>query len=193
MNYTFHYGLFAVRHCKTQYNVEHRISGQSDSPIIDYSTDVSNLDKEIVRHLGLVVITSPAPRCIHTVEMIIKQFTGKITIQSDARLLERRMGIWEGELKASTIEHNLCGVKNGYFDPYFTPPNGESIISCMKRINAFLIDLGHHQWDSPVLICGHNQTLKLLKFQINRLHNLQDYWGTESFANGKIERLFNAQ
>ena len=190
MKTTFHHGLFVVRHCKTQYNIELRISGQFDSPIVDYTVDVSELNKEIVQHSGLVIITSPAARCIHTAKLIARQYNGQITLQSDARLLERRMGVWEGELKSNITGRKQCEIINGHFDPYFTPPNGESINSCKQRINSFLIDLRNQKWDSPVLICGHNQILKLLKFHVNRMHDLTNYWGTESFANGKIERLF---
>lgn len=190
MKTTFNHGLFVVRHCKTQNNIEHRISGQLDSPIVDYTTDVSKLDKAIVQHLGLVIITSPAPRCIHTARLIARQYNGQISLQSDVRLLERRMGVWEGELKSNITRCKQCNMINSHFDPYFTPPDGESINSCKQRINAFLIDLGDQQWNAPVLICGHNQILKLLKFQANRLNDLPNYWGTEIFTNGKIERLF---
>lgn len=190
MKKSFNNGLFVMRHCKTQNNIEHRISGQTDTPIVDYTTDTSILDKTIVKQLGLVIISSPSPRCMHTSELIAKQYNGQITIQPDDRLLERSMGMWEGKLKSSIIARKPCRIINSYFDPNFIPPGGESINSCIQRIEAFLFDLGNQQLNCPVLICGHNQILKILKFQIYNLHDLSNYWGTELFQNGKIERLF---
>lgn len=186
---SFNYGLFALRHCKTQNNIEKRISGQSDSLIIDYSVDISILDQEVIYKLGLNVITSPAPRCLKTIDVIKQHIPGKITIQTDERLLERHMGLWEGKFKKSIMTHTAWETINEHINPYHTPPNGESISKCIKRIDEFLIDLEHNSLNTPIMICGHNQTLKLLKFQLFKLPNLIDFWKAESFENGKVERL----
>ena len=188
MMYSFYYGLFVLRHCKTKNNVENRISGQMDSEIVDFSIDISNLNQEIVYQLGLNIITSPAPRCLQTVELIKKQIHGRVIIQTDNRLLERKMGDWEGKKKISII-NNSCKIINGYIDPNFTPPNGESFSSLSQRIDEFIADLQSQMFLSPVLICSHNQALKVLKSKLYRTQNFIDFWGNESFENGKIKRL----
>lgn len=189
MMHSFYYGLFVLRHCKTQNNIEHKISGQMDSEIVDFSIDVSNINQEFVYQLGLNIITSPAPRCLQTVELIKKQIPGRIKVETDYRLLERKMGDWEGEKKINVIANNSCKIINGHIDPNFTPPNGESILSCSQRVDDFISDLQNQKFSSPVLICSHNQTLKVLKSKLYRIQNFVDFWETETFKNGKIERL----
>lgn len=189
MMHSFKYGLFILRHCKTQNNIEHKISGQMDSKIVDFSIDISNINQETTFRLGLNIITSPAPRCLQTIELIKKEIPGRIKVEIDNRLLERKMGDWEGKKKINIIANNNCKTINGNIDPTLTPPNGESILSCSLRVGEFVSDLKNKSFTAPVLICSHNQTLKILKYKLYGTQNFIEFWGTEKFKNGRIERL----
>ena len=190
MNEKFPYGLFAVRHCLTQNNAECRITGQKDRIILSRSTDVSGMDKHIVDQRGLLILTSPTCRCVETARLIERHFSGSITFRTDDRLMERGMGIWEGMLKADVLDNSSFRLSEGHLNPERTPPGGEPLEACIQRIDQFIADLMLLPSDQPILISGHNQTLKLLKYRLYGLSNLLEYWVSASFSNGKVTRIF---
>ena len=53
----FPFGLFFLRHCKTQNNLNHRISGQVDSQIVDFAIDTRVLNQINVEHQDMINLT----------------------------------------------------------------------------------------------------------------------------------------
>lgn len=187
----FPYGLYFLRHCRTAYNVTHRISGQSNPPIIDLSIDISALDLIGKQYPDLIIITSPLTRCVQTVSYFVKQSCDlRIQICSDPRIIERGMGSWEGEIRTDILRgyphYSYCGRVN----PLVTPPNGENFEDFVTRIDDFIRDLRIIARKNPVLICAHNQSLKLLKYRLTGYMNILDFWTSCFFQNGRVERIY---
>lgn len=191
MNNIFHDGLFILRHNITSYNASNIISGQSDIEIIDSWIDTSVLNLSNKQFRDLVIISSPSTRCKQTINCLTMQNSAICyDIHTDFRIIERSMGSWEGKLKTDILtkypQYNYCG----HINPTLTPPQGESFVDFTVRIDQFIQDLLAMSHDIPILICAHNQSLKLFKYRLMGYSNLLDFWVSCSFENGKIYRIF---
>ena len=187
----FPFGLFFLRHCKTQNNLNHRISGQVDSQIVDFAIDTRVLNQINVEHRDITIISSSLNRCVQTTFHLLKQcceFHAHIYIA--ARIIERGMGYWEGALRADVFQKHPGLFCHGKINPLFTPPHGESIDDFTARIDDFIQDIGIVAKHTPILVCAHNQSLKLLKYRLAGDVNLLDFWYSCSFQNGKVERIY---
>lgn len=188
----FPLGLFALRHCKTEYNSIHKISGQSDIPIVDFSIDTSLVDLNNYQHKKIIIISSPLTRCVQTTNLFLKTcneiYPQKIYF--DSRIVERGMGDWEGKFKIDILNQYPQYNYFGHLNPLLTPPKGESLNNFITRIDKFIQDLQTISKIAPIIICAHNQSLKLLKYRLVGGDDLINFWISFSFKNGKIERIY---
>lgn len=191
MNIEFPHGLFAMRHCKTEYNLLKKISGQANSQLVDHQIDPAALDECHIPLCDFIIISSPLERCIQTVEHLFAQYccdTAPV-IHIDPRIIERGMGEWEGRLKKAVLsEFSACNC-NGKISPQYTPPNGEPFEDFTHRIEAFIHDIKACSPYGPILICAHNQSLKLLTYILNNTTEFLNFWSSCSFQNGKVVQL----
>lgn len=187
----FPLGLYVMRHCITGYNLTYKISGQSNLSIVDFSINTSALDLISIKHNRITIISSPLARCLQTTSLLLKQYNEfHPYIHVDSRIIERSMGNWEGELKADILreypQYNYCG----HINPLLTPPCGETIDDFLKRIDEFIQYLQIISQYTPILICAHNQSLKLLIYRLTERTDLLDFWISCCFENGKIESIY---
>lgn len=191
MTNNFPHGLFVIRHCRTEYNASHRISGQFDSPIVDFSIDASIFDLFCHQYKEITIISSPLTRCQKTVEYFLNQHAEHVShVFIDLRIIERGMGSWEGQLKKEILTKHPHYNYRDQFNPLYTPPQGETFNDFLNRIDKFIDDLYVMQSKSPLLICAHNNSLKLLKYRLTNNNNLLDFWISHNFQNGKVERIY---
>lgn len=96
------------------------------------------------------------------------------------------MGKLEGMLKleAEMVYPEL--FINGSFNVFRTPPQGESFGSFESRIYKFYNEILNTDEQLNVLICSHNQTLKLLRLLILKKDISYQSWSEYSFKNGKV-------
>lgn len=175
--------IFFLRHLKTRNNDLHIISGQSDSEIVDENyakEDFNKYDK---------IYCSPAVRCKKTIDLLACSAFCTDNIIYDERLLERGMGDLEGVSKKKIITDYLELFVNGSFDVFQTPPNGESFQSFKKRVNNFYLEIFNINMPLKILICSHNQTLKLLRLLILKKEITYQTWSDYSFKNGVIDEI----
>lgn len=175
--------IFLLRHLKTLNNDLHIISGQSDSEIIktEYlKIDLSVFDK---------IYCSPSQRCIRTIKLLGDQSDAINSIIYDKRLLERNMGSLEGMLKKEG-KHKYSELFRGEtFDVFKTPPGGESFECFKKRVKAFYNEFLCAKQGNNILICSHNQTLKLLRLFILEKDITYQSWVGYSFKNGELTEI----
>lgn len=191
MNNDFPHGLFVMRHCRTEYNAMHKISGQIEIPIVDHSINTTAFNIASFEHQNFIIISSPLGRCVQTVSCLLQQYSDlSPQIYIDHRIIERGMGAWEGEFKADILQKYPKYNHLGHINPLFTPPQGETIYDFIARIDSFIQDLEKMSQRGNILICAHNQSLKLLKYRLNKDVDLLDFWISNNLPNGKIERLY---
>ncbi|MFR5989764.1 MAG: histidine phosphatase family protein [Faecalibacterium prausnitzii] len=72
---------------------------------------------------------------------------------------------------------------------FATPPKGESYDAFYQRVSRIsqrLFELPYH----TVLICSHNQFLKMLYFNINQLPVTSSGWNSLDYASGVITKIY---
>lgn len=175
--------IFFLRHLKTLNNSMHIISGQSDSEIIqlDYLAEhLSGFDK---------IYCSPSLRCIKTLELLGNNSISADDIVYDERLLERNMGSLEGLLKTEGQKKYPELFMSETFNIFQTPPQGESYESFKERVNSFYNEILDTDERLNILVCSHNQTLKLLRLLVLGKDVTYQSWSEYSFKNGELKEV----
>lgn len=175
--------IFLLRHLKTQNNELHIISGQSDSEIIEADCtkfDLSKFDE---------IYCSFSPRCKRTLEILGEQPVLSSYIKYDERLIERNMGKLEGIAKKRGEKIYPDLFREEAFNVFKTPPQGESYESFKKRVEDFYKEKLKLDKGLKILICSHNQTLKLLRLLILEEDITYLSWSAFSFNNGELVKI----
>ncbi len=170
--------IFFLRHFETEYNKMGVISGRSEANIVqERSIGVSV-------KLFDIIYCSPAKRCRETINALDDVESGRIIITNC--LLERNMGYFEGNKKSDLTKLYPDLFYNNAFNLFKTPPGGESYQDFYDRVNTFYKEYLVHSLEERILVCSHNQTLKLLRLLF--LNKVIDYdaWREYAFPNGKI-------
>lgn len=176
--------LYILRHCKTTFNEENIVSGQMDCPLIDYSVDCSILSKE--KHLkSCILISSPLKRCVLTGEVLQLKSELKIYSFIDSRILERNMGKLEGKKRCDLIKEYPDYFFDGRFKDYMTPPMGESYEDFRFRIASFFSSVKKLLSEHNVIICSHNQALRMLTSIMTGEH----YGDIPKYPNGIVKEF----
>lgn len=171
--------VFLLRHLKTINNEKGIISGQSEATIVE-----SSVINDGVIHFYDYIFSSPSQRCLDTLDHL---FNYEVKPTVDFRLNERNMGLFEGKSKSEAYElfpNMFIKNKNIIFNVLLTPPDGESFDSFYSRTNEFYNDIILPNVDKNILICSHNQTLKMLHCILNNIIPSMDIWSDLHFSNG---------
>lgn len=172
--------LFFLRHLKTDFNRNNIISGKEDSEIMS-GQSVKICSSECI---GFdTVLCSPLKRCRTTVSLIPDDYI--LSIRYIDALSERNMGVLEGLDRADAQAHYpflFCGNK---IDVSAAIPNGESIYEVHQRLIP-IAEFIETNRDKNILICSHNQTMKILFFTLNEIPITNDAWQCLNFPNGVI-------
>lgn len=176
--------IFFLRHLKTTNNKLNIISGQSETPILSTpyhsKEDFSQYDK---------IFCSTSKRCVETIKILSRNRIPNNAVVFDSRIEERNMGLLEGMSKkhCQTIYPYL--FHRNYFDPFLTPPNGESYQNFKDRLQNFYNEYLSSGEQGNILICSHNQALKLLRLLILEKEISYQSWEEINFLNGKILKI----
>lgn len=176
--------VFFLRHLETANNAKQLICGRSPAQPIAKEEIVFSL------HSVDLIYCSDALRCRQTIDCYLKTHP-KVPVQYTKLLYERDMGIWEGELKSSIVKSNPELFVDGRFRLFSTPPSGESYVDFKNRayavLNLMLKEKGN------ILICSHNQFLKMLLLILSKTVITQEVWNSIDLPYGQIlslEELF---
>ena len=170
--------LLIVRHAKTEWNKTGRIQGRSDVPLAEESREQSAklwqqlADKEIS-----AVFSSPLSRAVDTAKLITD---GRYEIVTDARLIERDFGEYEGKTYA---ELNLADHDKLFFalDGVKDVEKSESIFN---RVRSFVEDVKKTYDGKTVLVVSHGVCISFLKFASN--HKV---WNEKLYDMGYVKNL----
>lgn len=176
---------FFLRHLKTSNNAKQLINGRSLTQPIENEKMITNF-----QHIDLVYC-SDALRCRQTIDCYLKT-NPKVPVRYSNLLYERDMGIWEGELKSFIVSKNPELFTDGKFKLFSTPPFGEAYFDFESRVIQF-INLVNKE-NGNILICSHNQFLKMLLLTLNKTIITQEIWNAIDFPYGEIlslEELLN--
>ena len=138
--------ILLVRHGETEWNLQRRYQGRSDSPLTQRG--VAQADA-VGRLLGALpegetarIIASPQRRARQTAEIICKHLATAPELQFDDRLRELSLGSWDG-LTYGEIAARCPGVFDGRgrYEWYFRSPDGERYDAFAARLGELLAEL----------------------------------------------------
>lgn len=173
-----HERLFFLRHLQTEHNISACINGQSIGlPVLEMHSIIGARDVD-------VAYCSPALRCRQTMECFSNTNSVRAVVYSDM-LLERDMGRLEGQKRDVAAAHYPELFDGKQFRVFETPPNGEPFPDFMQRAHSFCTDY-LKTTSGSVLICSHNQILKVLYFIVSKEQISEKKWKALSFPFGEM-------
>lgn len=155
--------IYLLRHGQTEFNLEGRYQGQSDSPLTDQGRRQARANGSLLaEHIGSAPIwTSPLPRALETAQLVAKALP-KAEIHLDERLREVSFGVWEGMTRAD-IAAGWPNVRKQHPPRLWKlfAPEGERIESLMSRLDAVLRDAAKMKGD--LILVGHGVAGRLIR------------------------------
>ncbi len=131
--------------------------------------------------------SSPSQRCLDTLSLIPEL---KILPIIDKRLMERKMGDFENCSRQDVYQKFPDFFRNINNQIYFrfelTPPYGESFSEFKSRISSFCSEIIIPCKERDILICSHNQAIKMMYFVLKGFPLTEEEWNRITFPNGKI-------
>lgn len=177
--------LFFLRHCQSLYNVQGKISGQADCPIVYKNIDYSSL-KEILSSENVIIISSPLTRCLDTANLLQYSVSTTWPIVVDKTIIERGMGKWEGMERNIIIKQYPEYFYNGKFIVKLTPiEGGEKYTDFINRLIFFVQTIEEILKEKHIIVCSHNQTLRM----ITALLTKKNYDSVSSYPNGLVTKI----
>lgn len=173
--------ILFLRHFETKLNKEKRISGRSlEMTILEPQNIVGDF---AVDH----VICSPAVRCRQTLQAFLRDRQVE-DVCYVPELVERDMGLLEGRLRSEMAKEYPLLFNDGKFCLFETPPQGESYKMFYDRVKECW-EAHLKTQDGTILICSHNQFLKMLYLIILDIPVTEEHWERIYFQNGTVVKI----
>lgn len=157
--------IYLVRHGKTKWNILGKMQGCTDIPLSKVGEKQAELVKKRINDKIDVCFSSPLKRAIKTANIITDT-----NVIIDERLLERKMGNYEGKETRLYNGKKYWNYKLNYSD------NGvEPVQDLFKRTSEFINDLKKNYKDQTILIVSHGATIRALHFCISNYKGNEDF------------------
>jgi probable phosphoglycerate mutase len=154
--------IYAIRHGQTNWNLEGRIQGKTDSLLNEEGkSQAAAVAKTIPKDIDFI-ISSPMARALKTAEIINEEFGVDIIL--DERIVERSFGDYEGLL---TSEIDLKPLRD--WSANLPVPNGETAREVAERTFEFLDDVIKKYSGKTLLIVTHGQILRAFHWYFDGL------------------------
>ena len=153
--------LYVLRHGETDWNLERRLQGQTDTPLnatgrAQAHAMAEGLARLIERPEELDFVTSPLSRATETMEAVADRLG--VSYRREPQLIELSFGSCEGlswpELNAMGIDPE--GDPDGYHD--WRPEGGESYADAAQRIGDWFQSLRR-----PTVVVAHGAVSRVLR------------------------------
>ena len=181
--------LYIMRHGKTDWNVEFKLQGRTDTNLndegIQMAKDAAIEYKDV--HFD-VCYCSPLTRARKTAELVLE---GRdVPIITDDRLIEMGFGVYEGESRIYERDES-DPMRVFFFHPeeYKTVEGGESLDELFERTGEFLKEVVCPLLETgkDVLIVGHGAMNSAIVTQVKG-RTRKDFWA-EGIPNCKLMQL----
>ena len=173
-------GIYFLRHIKTEDNLVGKISGRSESPTLP--AQKLNITCKIEKRFDQIYC-SPYNRCRETIALLPSELQCNVCFTPT--LIERGLGILEGMDRKDAIHQFPQMFENGKLKVDAQISGIESIEEAQHRLKILLDVLKSNRY-KQVLICSHNQTLKILLAELKGILITNYYWQTVNFKNGEL-------
>lgn len=141
--------IFITRHGQTDWNLEHRVQGQTDIDLNETGRQQAEEVREKLLGEDLdLIICSPLKRARHTAEAINRG--RNLPILYDRRIAERNFGELEGK-RLEDCDFRECW----YYERNVGHEGAEDIQTFFRRIYGFLDDIGRIYAGKNILLVAH--------------------------------------
>ena len=157
--------VYFVRHGESQWNVEDKICGVTDSPLTEKGRQQAVATGRAILDLGIqadMILFSPLRRASETAGQI-SEITG-IPLREEPRLIEQAFGIWEGTSPRNS--EDFFRAKLNFINSFGT---GESMFRVAQRIYNLLDEL--RMDDHTYILVAHNGIARFVKSYFQDMTN----------------------
>ena len=154
--------LIVIRHGETPWNREKRMQGTTDTALSDVGrAQAQALGRRLAGHSFTALYSSDLSRARETARAIAEHSGHEVV--TDARLQERRFGIFEG-LTAAEIQSRYPDEHARFVsrDPEYEVPGGESARVFTQRCLGCLAAIADHHRGEAVVVVSHGLVLDSL-------------------------------
>lgn len=173
--------IYLLRHVETMNNLKNIISGRIETEILPDSN--IEVDENVLFEF---IYCSTSRRCRDTIAML--HMDGS-EINFMEELQERSLGILEGMGKKEALKIYPYLFYKNKLSTKAEIEGGESIRDVKNRVEEVVRDIIKKGTYKNVLICSHNQTLKVIYAIINNIEITDEYWEKTNFLNGRIVKV----
>jgi probable phosphoglycerate mutase len=151
--------LYVLRHGETEWNVEQRLQGHTDSGLTQWGRrQVELLGKRLGALPFAALYCSDLPRALDSIRPLASK-TG-LEPRLERRLRERNLGVFEGlNARECTEQHGEAWSRFKSNDPEFVVPGGESGRELSQRTHQALREIAGRHLGQTVAVMGHGGTL----------------------------------
>ncbi|MFC3067729.1 histidine phosphatase family protein [Phenylobacterium soli] len=162
--------IYLVRHGQTEWNVEQRIQGRTESPLTPRGRLQAQAMAELLAQRlsaegaagvgpgGWRLVASPLGRAQATAAAIAER-TG-LRLETEDRLAEICCGEWEGRLRSEIFRLHPERLANKEW--FYGAPGGETYEAVWRRVADFLADLPPEP-ERRLIVVGHGVSGRLLR------------------------------
>lgn len=166
--------LWLVRHGQTDWNLERRYQGHSDTPLNAAGLEQAARAAEVLAvemlagHRYAAIYTSDLQRARTTAEIIGRRLG--MTIHIDSRLREVNLGAWEGMIVTDIQARYPAEWEARQQDRlYARPPGGESTFDVAARVLPAVDDLMARHAGGSLILVSHGLALATVLCQAQGL------------------------
>ena len=148
--------IFLIRHGQTEFNKAGRLQGRMDSPLTPDGIEEARRMGRLLRtfaeeHDAWSVVSSPLGRAFHTAQIVCETAGLKHPIQTDDRLVELSVGVFEGLNRDEILAHSPeTRIGPGWI---YTTPGGETEVELKSRLASWLADVDETDGLRRLVIC----------------------------------------
>jgi probable phosphoglycerate mutase len=174
--------LFVVRHCQTDWNLEHRWQGHADPPLNATGRAQAAALGESLAGLGIDrVVSSDLRRASETAELAAARLG--LPVELDPRLREVDVGEWSG-LTSAEVEERFPEAYRRRQKGRTGWVEGEELGAMAQRVVAALLDLAGQHQGRRLLVVTHGGPMRAMRAACGA-----DSAAQPAAANGEIDEI----
>ena len=178
----FSNNVIFIRHGETEWNLQNRTQGHLNSPLTERGiTQAREAAEKLKDYKFDIVVSSHLGRAYETAKIIAEKL-GILEIITDSSLLERNLGILQGNIaEESKIKFpNL--FNNGVLIHNAKIPNGESLEDFLERVGRGIENLKEISKTKTILVVTHDGVLNAIVSHLKGI-NFSDVGKSYQFKN----------
>lgn len=159
-----------IRHGETEWNLQNRTQGHLDSPLTEKGiAQAKEAAKKLKEYKFDIIVASHLGRAHETAKIIAKEL-GVSEIITDSALLERNLGILQGNIaEESKIKFPFL-FKDGILIHDAKIPDGELLEDFLARASKALENLKQMSKKKNILVVTHDGMLNAIISHIKGIH-----------------------